>query len=67
VWFGGEVTFTLKYSTFSNLVAGNVSGGISTVTYGGAIYSQSNKTGLRYLINLTFISNAAEGSKGING
>jgi hypothetical protein len=65
IWFGGQVIFNITNCTFSSLVAGNLTSTTDPPKYGGAIYSQSNAPGLRYLINVVFVNNAVLGSKGV--
>jgi hypothetical protein len=59
---GGETSFNVTSSTFSNLSAGNSLSGQSS--YGGAVYTESNGTGIRLFVSVTFISNAVVGNKG---
>jgi hypothetical protein len=63
LWLGGSVIYSLTYSVFSNLVAGNLTNG-TIATYGGAVYTESDTLGLRYLTDVSFSNNTVVGNKG---
>jgi hypothetical protein len=60
LYLGNLVPFNITGCNFSNCRAN----GANSVGYGSAIYSTSIASGLRYLVNLTFINNIASSGKG---
>jgi hypothetical protein len=55
IYFGTSVGFNISNSIFKNCSANDEEGGGN----GGAIFTESTITGLRYLTNLTFLDNIA--------
>jgi hypothetical protein len=58
------VIYNLTYSIFSNLVAGNLTSGTIS-TFGGAVYTESETLGLRYITDVSFVNNTVVGNKGV--
>jgi hypothetical protein len=60
IYFGILTTFNVSNCTFTNCSANNGGDG----AYGGAIYSNSSAGQLKYIINITFITNVASSGNG---